>query len=128
MPLVRHGDRSRLTNLDEVIVRAHVIPNKALYLRVFDAETEYRTATWDEQNQVGISLPNPPEISTLKPVTNRIQSRTHKVTGNHHVGLVRTSVVTANIPVRNGVVHLIEKPLMIVDISTWDFIENNKVG
>lgn len=129
VPLIKSTDKSRLKNLDEIIVRAHVIPNRALYFRTLDSSTEYRTAAWDENSQVGVSLPIPAE-STPKQVAgnNRIQSRTHKVTGNHHIGLVRTNVVTANIPVRNGVVHLIEKPFMIVDVSIWDFIENNKDG
>ncbi|KAI1285038.1 Fasciclin-1 [Halotydeus destructor] len=125
VPLVGDNDKSLLKNLDEVVVRAHVVPNQALYLRTLEPMTEYKTGTWDDDNQVVISLPMPPE---LRPTTNRIQSNTQKVAGTHHVGLVRTNVMRANIPVSNGVVHLIEKPLMIVDISIWDFIENNRDG
>lgn len=129
IPLIRSSDRSRVRNLDEAIVKAHVITNRALYFRTLESNTEYRTAAWDDMTQVGVSLPTPPEAkSTLRPNSNRIQSRTHKAAANHHIGLVRTAIVRANIPVRNGVVHLIEKPFMVVDISTWDFLESNKDG
>ena len=130
IPVIRDSDGRRVKNLDEAIIRAHVITNRALYVRTLETNTEYRTAAWDDNTQVGVSLPTPPETNpaSLRPNTPRIQSRTHKAAGNHHIGLVRTSIIKANIPVRNGVVHLIEKPFMIVDISTWDFLEANKDG
>lgn len=32
-------------------------------------------------------------------------------------------IVRANIPVRNGVIHLIHRPLMIVDTTVMQFLE-----
>lgn len=32
-------------------------------------------------------------------------------------------IVRANIPVKNGVVHLIQRPLMVVDTSVIDFLK-----
>lgn len=127
IPLISDYDRSRLKSLDEAIVKAHVIPNRALFFRTIEPNTEYRTAAWEGDVQVGVSLPSPLRTSSLVNA-NQIQSRTYKAPPNHHIGLVRTRVVRANIPVRNGVVHLIEKPFMIVDVSTWDFLESNKDG
>jgi len=43
--------------------------------------------------------------------------------GVHPTGAVVAEIVKANIPVRNGVVHLISRPLMIVDNTVKQFIE-----
>lgn len=42
---------------------------------------------------------------------------------NHPTGVVLAEIVKANIPVRNGVVHLIQRPLMVVDTTVKDFLE-----
>lgn len=42
---------------------------------------------------------------------------------NHQGGVVLAEIVKANIPVRNGVVHLIQRPLMVVDSTVKDFLE-----
>ncbi|XP_025835129.1 fasciclin-1 [Agrilus planipennis] len=41
----------------------------------------------------------------------------------HPTGVVFAEIVKANIPVQNGVIHLIHKPLMIVDFTVKQFIE-----
>lgn len=41
----------------------------------------------------------------------------------HQAGVVLAEIVKANIPVRNGVVHLIQRPLMVVDSTVKDFLE-----
>lgn len=41
----------------------------------------------------------------------------------HQTGVVLAEIVKANIPVRNGVVHLIQRPLMVVDTTVKDFLE-----
>lgn len=42
---------------------------------------------------------------------------------NHPTGVVLAEIVKANIPVRNGVVHLIQRPLMVVDTNVKGFLE-----
>lgn len=41
----------------------------------------------------------------------------------HPSGAVVAEIVKANIPVKNGVVHLISRPLMVVDNTVKQFIE-----
>lgn len=41
----------------------------------------------------------------------------------HAQGVVLGEIVKANIPVRNGVVHLIHRPLVIVDTTVVQFLE-----
>lgn len=43
--------------------------------------------------------------------------------GIHPSGAVVAEIVKANIPVRNGVVHLISRPLMVVDNTVKQFVE-----
>lgn len=43
--------------------------------------------------------------------------------GNITKGVVMAAIKEANIPVKNGVIHLIHKPLMIVDHSVKQFLE-----
>lgn len=40
----------------------------------------------------------------------------------HPQGAVLAEVVKANIPVANGVVHLIDRPLMVVDTTVKQFL------
>ena len=42
---------------------------------------------------------------------------------NHPREKVKANVVRANIPVANGVVHLIDKPLIIVASPLWDYLQ-----
>lgn len=41
----------------------------------------------------------------------------------HMAGVVLAEIVKPNIPVRNGVVHLINRPLMVVDTTITQFLE-----
>lgn len=128
IPMITSSSSWRARGLDSDIIRAHVIPNRALFFRTFETNTEYRTSAWNDRIHVGLSVPVAPEnVNSSKAF--RIQSRTYKSDRpEHHIGLVRTGIVRANIPVRNGVVHLIESPFMVVDLSIYDFVETNKEG
>ena len=50
--------------------------------------------------------------------------RSNTIVGDrtHSRGMVVSRIVRANIPVKNGVVHLIDKPLMIVARSLFEYI------
>jgi hypothetical protein len=52
-----------------------------------------------------------------------VKSNTLVGDSNHPTGVVLAEIVKANIPVRNGVVHLIQRPLMVVDTTVKDFLE-----
>lgn len=41
----------------------------------------------------------------------------------HTTGVVLAEIVMGNIPVKNGVVHLIHRPLMVVDTTVAKFLE-----
>lgn len=53
-----------------------------------------------------------------------IQTNTVKNDAAHKVGKVLSRLTLANIPVKNGVIHIIDKPLMLMDMSIRDFLRN----
>lgn len=46
----------------------------------------------------------------------------------HSQGVKIAEIIHANIPVKNGVVHLISKPLMIVDGTVDQFLQVNSLN
>lgn len=51
--------------------------------------------------------------------------RSDTVTGDakHSTGAVLSEIVLGNIPVKNGVVHFIYRPLMVIDTTVQQFLE-----
>ena len=56
-------------------------------------------------------------------LTDEVTSTTVMGDRNHPREKVKANVVRANIPVANGVVHLIDKPLIIVASPLWDYLQ-----
>jgi hypothetical protein len=52
-----------------------------------------------------------------------VKSNTVVGDSKHTTGVVMAEIVMANIPVKNGVVHLIHRPLMVVDTTVAKFLE-----
>jgi hypothetical protein len=52
-----------------------------------------------------------------------VKSNTVVGDAKHTTGVVLAEIVMANIPVKNGVVHLIHRPLMVVDTTVAKFLE-----
>ena len=50
--------------------------------------------------------------------------RSNTIVGDrvHGTGMVVSRILKANIPVQNGIVHLIDKPLMVVARSLYDYL------
>jgi hypothetical protein len=52
-----------------------------------------------------------------------VSSNTIVGDNSHPTGVVMAEIVHANIPVKNGVVHLIHRPLMVVDTTVTQFLQ-----
>lgn len=52
-----------------------------------------------------------------------VKSNTIVGDSKHSTGVVLAEIVKANIPVKNGVIHLIQRPLMVVDTTVKEFLE-----
>lgn len=115
------GDNlNRLRAVDAAVIRGHVIPNHVLFVRAMGGQP-YQSAAFDGAVNVELSLINR-TIRFNSEQSYYAQSNTLKTDPAHNKGVVMSRIVRANIPVKNGVIHLIEKPLMIIDISIADFL------
>jgi len=118
-----HG---RFRDVDSSVIRGHIVPNHVLFVRVMGNEP-YQSEAYNGSVKVELSLLNRTIRFGSEP-SYYAQSNTLQATPNHNKGVVMSRVVRANIPVKNGVLHLIEKPLMIIDISIWDFLNMEQNG
>ncbi|XP_013782766.1 fasciclin-1-like [Limulus polyphemus] len=114
------AEGNRFRDVDKAVIKGHVIPQHVLFTRTAGNEA-YKS----NNPKVEINLVSQTTASTH---TMFVRSNTLQDHLGHRKGVVLSQIVRANIPVKNGVVHLIQHPLMIIDISIWDFIETESEG
>lgn len=112
--------------IDKYVVRGHVIKNRRLFTRTMGNET-YESAAWESNVKVELSLANQSDSAGAE-YTLFAQSNTMSTEPQRQKGVVLSKIVKPNIPVKNGVMHLIEKPLMVVDTSIKDFFHRERHG
>ncbi|KAL1419834.1 hypothetical protein MTO96_004742 [Rhipicephalus appendiculatus] len=113
--------------IDKYVVRGHVIKNRRLFTRTMGNET-YESAAWEDNAvKVELSLANQSDSAGAE-YTLFAQSNTMSTEPQRQKGVVLSKIIKPNIPVKNGVVHLIEKPLMVVDTSIKDFFHRERHG
>lgn len=75
----------------------------------------------------GEIIVNPPNINFMESLfflkLVKVKSTTVQGSRNHPRENVKANIVIGNIPVANGVVHLIDKPLIIVASPLWDYLQ-----
>ncbi|XP_022251201.1 fasciclin-1-like [Limulus polyphemus] len=129
LPVGEGNDQNmnRLRDIDSKVIKGHIIPRKVLFTRTMGSEP-YRAYAYDPAElRVELSLVNQTD-SLGNGYVLYAQSNTLQSDQRHRKGVVLSKIVRPNIPVKNGVVHLIEAPLMIINITIWDFIKKEKEG
>ncbi|KAI5728650.1 hypothetical protein M8J77_019044 [Diaphorina citri] len=111
---------NRAGAIDTKIIDGHIIPNHVLFTRPTPFDVKYETLAFGDNVKVFIEFK---KESQDKDSRIFISSNTVVGDAKHHTGVVLAEVVMANIPVKNGVVHLISRPLMVVDTSVKAFLE-----
>ena len=130
--------------IDPKVIDGHIVPNVALFTRPAIKGRPVQTLAFSDNLKVTVSFTNEslplPEQSGSKGTTNArhlfmtvddrkclravyVQSNTLVGDFHHPRGVVVAQVVKGNIPVRNGVVHLIDKPLIVIDIDIVNFLK-----
>jgi len=116
--------------VDATVVEAHIIPGKLLLTSLVPSG-EVPSVAWVKGGvQVNVSL----QASLAQEGTVLVRSNTIVGDRFHGTGMVVSRIVKANIPVQNGIVHLIDKPLMVVARSLYDYLmeegmdPNNRVS
>ncbi|XP_036144749.1 fasciclin-1 isoform X2 [Monomorium pharaonis] len=111
----------RSYKIDQLVIEDHILPNKILFTAPTPEKVQYQTLEF--YNKL-------PVVVSFFKSQNKVYVRSDTLVGvaSHQSGMVLAEIVKANIPVRNGVVHLIERPLTVVGSTLKDFLEENKNG
>ncbi|CAG0880507.1 unnamed protein product [Darwinula stevensoni] len=108
LPVSEGLRRNSVNKIDAPIIRGHVVPSATLFSRTVDPFVRYDTAAVDNL-RVQVSITNSSD-GTVYAISRTIDGDLE-----HPEGTVMAQVIRANIPVRNGVVHLIDRPFMVMD-------------
>ncbi|ENN76656.1 hypothetical protein YQE_06835, partial [Dendroctonus ponderosae] len=112
--------------IDDYIIDGHVIPREVLFTTPTKKDSPFPTlANSDNVIRVIISFTQEQRDKTI---INYVKSHTLFGDGKHPQGVVLAEIVKANIPVKNGVIHLIHKPLMIVDSTIKELLQEKDGG
>lgn len=135
--------------IDKKVIDGHVISDHVVFTSSAPTEEPYVTLAFDDNIKVTISFftqgegknmkskfhqPNPSNyrwrISLNRKLlfdlvlhTAYVKSNTVVGDSKHSTGVVMAEILRANIPVKNGVVHLIHRPLMVVDTTVTQFLQ-----
>merc|ERR1712088_250295 len=104
--------------VDAKVVEAHIVPGQLLLTSLIPTQ-EVSTVAWDN-NGVRVNVSLQPSYAQ----EGSVMVRSNTIVGDrfHGTGMVVSRIVKANIPVQNGIVHLIDKPLMVVARSLYDYL------
>nr|XP_015833788.1 PREDICTED: fasciclin-1 isoform X4 [Tribolium castaneum] len=126
IPVDEGFKNKRAELIDGKIIDGHVIPKHVLFTRPTKKDVPFQTlANGDNNVRVVISFTQETRGPNNQ-VINYVKSHTLLSDGKHSQGVVLSEIVKANIPVKNGVVHLIQKPLMVVDNNVRELLEQYK--
>ncbi|XP_066902751.1 fasciclin-1 isoform X3 [Halyomorpha halys] len=115
----------RPDKIDDKVIDGHVIPDKVLFTAPTEDGQEFETLSYTDTLKVTISFSTEKDGKEIRKYV-----KSHTIVGDqqHPNGVVLAEIVKANIPVRNGVVHLIHRPLMVVDTTVTQFLEDREDG
>jgi uncharacterized surface protein with fasciclin (FAS1) repeats len=103
--------------IDEEVVRAHIIPEYLLFTKPRKRRADSKQTLQYNSTRGSLSLKVMAKVSqkTVDGTTIPVAiSETMVGNKQHQRGVVEARVVKGNIPVQNGIVHLIDKPLVIM--------------
>ncbi|XP_034130459.1 fasciclin-1 isoform X16 [Drosophila guanche] len=105
--------------VDAKVIDGHVIPNTVIFTAASQHDDPKTSAAFEDLLKVTVSF--------FKQKDGKMYVKSNTIVGDakHHEGVVLAEIVKANIPVQNGVVHLIHRPLMIIDTTVTDFLKEN---
>ncbi|XP_044002634.1 fasciclin-1 isoform X3 [Aphidius gifuensis] len=113
----------RPNKVDRQVIDGHVVPNHVLFTAPTPNDRPYETLANTDNFKVTISF-------LIDPNSKRMYVKSNTLIGDaaHPTGVVLSEIVKANIPVKNGVVHLIQRPLMVVDTTVQQFLMEKEDG
>ncbi|XP_055716286.1 fasciclin-1-like isoform X2 [Phlebotomus papatasi] len=112
---------------DKKVIDGHIIPNRVLFTAAAPFGDPLPTLAFEDNLKVQITFSQTSDSKSSKKIVS-VTSNTVIGDDKHTPGNVLAEIVQANIPVKNGVVHLISRPLMIVDNTVKEFLEDKDDG
>nr|XP_017004475.1 fasciclin-1 isoform X2 [Drosophila takahashii] len=111
---------ARSSLVDAKVVDGHVIPNTVIFTAAAQHDDPKTSAAFEDLLKVTVSF--------FKQKNGKMYVKSNTIAGDakHREGVVLAEIVKANIPVSNGVVHLIHRPLMIIDTTVTQFLQSFK--
>ncbi|XP_017464852.1 PREDICTED: fasciclin-1 isoform X3 [Rhagoletis zephyria] len=111
---------TRSSLVDNKVIDGHVIPNNVIFTAAAQIEVPQTTAAFEDNLKVTVSF--------FKQKDGKMYVKSNTILGDskHSTGVVLAEIVKGNIPVRNGVAHLIHRPLMIIDSTVTQFLQSFK--
>jgi len=121
LPIDSAFNNLRVKIVDEEVVRAHVVPDELLFTLPPKRRPElFPTLQYNFTR--GISILDVKAKVTIKDDGPVVQSKTITGTKQHKRGTVEANIIKANIPVQNGIVHLIDRPLVIMANTLYEHL------
>lgn len=114
----------RPEKIDAKVIDGHIIPKVVLFTNPTPDGKEYETLAFTDMIKVSVSFKT--ELDNNRANKTYVKSDTMVGDNNHAQGVVLAEIVKPNIPVKNGVIHLIHRPLMVVDTTVTQFLESFK--
>ncbi|XP_052836698.1 fasciclin-1 isoform X12 [Drosophila gunungcola] len=110
---------ARSSLVDAKVIDGHVIPNTVIFTAAAQHDDPKTSAAFEDLLKVTVSF--------FKQKNGKMYVKSNTIAGDakHREGVVLAEIVKANIPVSNGVVHLIHRPLMIIDTTVTQFLQEN---
>lgn len=97
-----------LQNMDEQVLKGHIIPNAVLYTRPVLKNVPYETLANEDYIYI---------LVYFLEISDRLFVKSYTLSGDirHPLGEQYSEIIFANIPIANGVVHIITRPLVLGD-------------
>merc|ERR1711962_302505 len=109
--------------IDKTVLHGHIIPGKTLLTRPQARLSEAEYPNTNEHLTLA-TMDNTKSYVSISGHEDNLYSALSKVTVSdvtRRVGSSIATIVKANIPVSNGVVHLISRPFMVTENSVYDY-------
>jgi len=127
LPIDSAFENLRVGTIDAEVVRAHIVPDTLMFTKPQKRRVESKPTLQYNSSRGSSNLRVMAKVF-IKDNEPMVESQTVVGTKQHKRGTVDAKIVKANIPVQNGIVHLIDKPLVIMASSLWEHLCKEKTG
>jgi fasciclin-1 len=107
--------------LMEQVLLAHIVFNKLLYTRRMDQNKEYQTTA--NTDELAVKLSKDERETSNQIFINAYSSGTSI---HYKPGFTHSRILYSNIPTSSGLIHVIDKPFVLVNITLQDYLNGDE--